>query len=189
MTFFEIFLVGLGLSMDAFAVSVTNGMCKRGNKSFIALMCGLCFGVFQGVMPSLGYLLGSAFAKYIERYDHIIALVLLSYIGGKMVFDSFTNGGESTSSGSKLGGELIVQGIATSIDALAVGVSFSPLLTASKMGISALIIAVTTFAISFGGVYIGKKFGDILSNKAQLIGGIILIAIGLKIFVEHVFFS
>ncbi len=175
--------------MDAFAVSVTNGMCKRSNTLTLAALCGLCFGVFQGLMPSIGYVLGSAFSSYIERYDHIIALVLLGYIGGKMVFDSLKNGDDGPTSTRLRLSELLVQGVATSIDALAVGVSFSTLIPNSQMAVSAALIALTTFVFGFSGVYIGKKFGDILSNKAQLVGGLILIAIGIKIFLEHTFFS
>lgn len=189
MTFYEIFLIGIGLSADAFAVSVTNGMCRRENALKTALMCGLCFGAFQGLMPTVGYALGSTFARYIERFDHIIALILLGYIGGKMVFDSL-KGGEDSQPTGRLGlGELIVQGVATSIDALAVGVSLAALLDWQKMLISALLIASTTFVIAFAGVFIGKKSGDFLNNKAQLVGGLILIGIGVKIFVEHTFFS
>lgn len=189
MSIIEIFLVGVGLAADAFAVSVTNGMCKKSGTVCTALCCGLCFGIFQGLMPSVGYALGSAFAKYIEQYDHVIALVLLSYIGGKMIYDSF-KGGESSASGVDLKlTELILQGVATSIDALAVGVSFATLMAPGRMFLSAAVIAATTFVIAFAGALIGKKFGDILSNKAQLVGGGILIAIGVKIFVEHVFFS
>ena len=190
MSIIEIFLIGVGLSMDAFAVSVTNGMCKKGRTPKIAILCGLCFGLFQGLMPSLGYALGSTFAHYIEQYDHIIALVLLCYIGGKMVFDCFKNDGVSETSGGELKvSELVLQGIATSIDALAVGVSFATLLEWHGMLTSACIIAATTFVIAIAGVLIGKRFGDILNNKAGLIGGLILIGIGVKIFVEHTFFS
>lgn len=191
MSIFEIFLIGVGLSMDAFAVSVTNGMCrKRSGTLKIALMCGICFGAFQGLMPTAGYALGSTFARFIEQYDHIIALVLLCYIGGKMVFDSFKGGeGFEASAGDIKISELIIQGIATSIDALAVGVSFATLLEWRGMIMSAGLIAATTFVIAIAGVLIGKRFGDILNNKAQLIGGLILIGIGVKIFVEHVFFS
>lgn len=189
MSLTEIFLIGVGLSMDAFAVSVTNGMCKRGKTLYIALLCGICFGLFQGLMPSAGFALGSAFSRYISRFDHIIALVLLGYIGGKMVFDSI-KGEKGGSTGVELKlSELILQGVATSIDALAVGVSFASLISAPKMLGSAALIAGTTLVISAAGVFIGKKFGDILNSKAQLIGGLILIAIGIKIFIEHVFFG
>lgn len=189
MSLFEIFLVGVGLSMDAFAVSVTNGMCKRGGTLFIAASCGLAFGLFQGLMPSIGFALGSTFAKYITRFDHIIALVLLAYIGEKMIYDAI-KGGETEATGALLKpGELVTQAVATSIDALAVGVSFASLMALPRMLVSAGIIALTTFVIAFLGVFIGKKFGDALSGKAQLVGGVILVAIGLKIFIEHTFFG
>ncbi len=190
MSLFEIFLVGVGLAMDAFAVSVTNGMCVRGKALATAAACGLCFGVFQGIMPAAGYLLGSAFIDLISRFDHIIALVLLCYIGGKMVYDSF-KGEESPNAGSSFLSPktLILQGVATSIDALAVGVSFSTLLGGGRMALSAVMVALTTFVISFAGVFVGKRFGDALSGKATLVGGAILIAIGVKIFIEHTFFS
>lgn len=190
MSLVEIFLIGVGLSMDAFAVSVTNGMCKKSKNWVTAMACGLCFGIFQGLMPTLGYALGSTFAKYIEQYDHIIALVLLCYIGGKMVYDVIKGDDEAASDGGKLKiGELLLQGIATSIDALAVGVSFATMLSWGVMVGAAGIIAATTFIIAIAGVMIGGKFGNILNNKAQLVGGLILIGIGVKIFVEHVFFS
>lgn len=175
--------------MDAFAVSVTNGMCKRGGTVRIALFSGICFGLFQGLMPTLGYALGSTFSKYIEMYDHVIALVLLCYIGGKMLWDAAKGDAGKASGGELAIKELILQGIATSIDALAVGVSFAALIDWSAMLGSALLIAFTTLVISFAGALVGRKFGDILNSKAQIAGGIILIGIGIKIFVEHVFFS
>lgn len=189
MSIIEVLLIGVGLSMDAFAVSVTNGMCRRGNTIKLAIVCGLCFGVFQGLMPTLGYALGSTFASYVERYDHLIALVLLCYIGGKMAIDGIKGGSDTAAGGKLKASELILQGIATSIDALAVGVSFATMLSWERMFLSAGLIAATTFCIAIAGVFIGKRFGDILSNKAQLVGGLILIGIGVKIFVEHTFFS
>ncbi len=189
MSLLEIFLIGVGLSMDAFAVSVTNGMCKSGKTAAISLMCGICFGAFQGIMPSLGFALGSTFSRYIERFDHVIALVLLCYIGGKMLFDVARGESESSGAGKLKISELILQGVATSIDALAVGVSFAALINGAQMVFSALLIAATTFVIAAAGVFIGKKFGSALNNKAQVVGGLILIAIGVKIFVEHTFFS
>lgn len=189
MSFAEIFLIGVGLSMDAFAVSVINGMCRRENILKTAAACGLCFGIFQGLMPSLGFALGSAFSRYIEKYDHVIALLLLGYIGGKMIFDAVKNEPEKASSGRLGLSELILQGIATSIDALAVGVSFATMISAAEMAGAAALIAATTFIIAFAGAFMGKRFGDALNNKAQLAGGIILAAIGVKIFVEHTFFG
>lgn len=190
MSFTEVLLIGIGLSMDAFAVSVTNGMCRKNVNAGWAIVIALCFGLFQGLMPAAGYMLGSTFAGYVESFDHIIALILLGFIGGKMLIDGVEKKEESSGSGCFLHiGELLVQGVATSIDALAVGVSFAAVMhSSSDMLASVAIIAASTFIISLAGVAIGKKSGDFLNNKAQIVGGLILIGIGVKIFVEHVFF-
>lgn len=183
----ELFLLAVGLSMDAFAVSIANGLSKKNINGRWIFSIALCFGVFQGAMPIAGFVLGSAFSKYITSLDHIFALVLLGYIGGKMLYDGIKNNEEESGSGNLTVGELLVQGVATSIDALAVGIS----LAALKVNIvtSALFICCITFCFGIAGVIIGKKFGDKLSNKAQILGGLILVGIGLKIFIEHVFFN
>ncbi len=186
----ELLLIAIGLSMDAFAVSVTNGLCYKNVRLKWTLGTGLCFGLFQGAMPTIGYFLGSTFADYISRFDHYIALILLAFIGGKMLFDGIKSRNESvekTDMEMSLG-LLMVQGVATSIDALAVGVSFA-MLPDVNIVIAAGFIALTTFILSIAAVFIGKKFGNILNNKAQIIGGLILIAIGAKIFIEHTFFG
>lgn len=191
MSFVEIILIAVGLSMDAFAVAVTNGMCRKNINFKWSVMIGACFGIFQGAMPALGYLLGSSFAQYVEKVDHYIALVLLSFIGGKMLIDAFKKDDDASCPIEPLAlGTLLLQGVATSIDALAVGVSFAAVIhsTATALGACLMITAVTA-VLSFIGVYVGKKFGDLFNNKAQIVGGLILIAIGVKIFVEHVFFS
>lgn len=190
MSLIEVFLIGIGLSMDAFAVSVTNGMARKNVNIGWAFAIAACFGIFQGLMPAIGFTLGSTFTKYVTAFDHVIALVLLGFIGGKMLVDGIKNKDESDGSGCVLTvGALVLQGIATSIDALAVGVSFAAVMSGfGEMLRAVLHIAATTFVISLAGVYIGKKSGDFLNNKAQIVGGIILIAIGVKIFVEHVFF-
>ena len=188
MSLVELLLIAIGLSMDAFAVSVTNGLCYRNVKFKWTLGMGLCFGLFQGAMPTIGYFLGSAFADYISALDHYIALILLGFIGGKMIFDGIKSRNEDieqTGSAMNLG-ILLVQGIATSIDALAVGVSFA-MLPDINIVIAAGFIAMVTFILSIAAVFIGKKFGSLLNNKAQIIGGLILVAIGIKIFVEHMF--
>lgn len=171
--------------MDAFAVSVTNGMARKNVGIGWGIAIAACFGVFQGLMPAIGFTLGSTFTKYVQAFDHVIALVLLGFIGGKMLLDGIKNKDEGDGSGCVLTvGALVLQGIATSIDALAVGVSFAAVMSGfGEMLRAVLLIAVTTFVM-----YIGKKSGDFLNNKAQIVGGIILIAIGVKIFVEHVFF-
>lgn len=184
----ELFLIALGLSMDAFAVSVTDGLCVKKMKLPKMLLIALTFGVFQGVMPTIGYALGQTFTGYISQFDHIIALVLLCFIGGKMLFDGLKKSeGDSCSAAGLPFGALMLQGVATSIDALAVGISFSAMRV--NILLSAGFIAVVTFACSLIGVVIGKKFGSFLNQKAQILGGAILIAIGVKIFVEHAFFG
>ncbi len=185
MTILEIILIGVGLSMDAFAVSITNGLCCTNLKKRQMFYIALCFGVFQGAMPLIGYFLGKAFEKYICTFDHWIALVLLGYIGGKMIFDA-VKGEEDAGEFQLTLKTLLTQGIATSIDALAVGVSFAALPNVNIWS-SAGIICCTTFAFSLVGVVFGKKVGSKLGSRAQLVGGIILVCIGIKIFVEHMF--
>ena len=184
----ELSLLAIGLSMDAFAVSVTNGLCvkKIGWKG--ALACGVCFGLYQGIMPTLGFALGKTFEVFIKSIDHYIALILLGFIGGKMLIDGIKNKEEEVENTASLTfGLLMVQGVATSIDALAVGVSFAAL--SVNIVSAAAFICCVTFIFSFAGVFIGKKFGTVLNNKAEILGGIILISIGVKIFIEHMFFS
>lgn len=188
MSIIELILIGIGLSMDAFAVSVTNGLYCKNIKAGKTLMTGVCFGGFQGLMPLIGYFLGRGFAQYITAFDHIIALVLLGFIGGQMIWESFKKEDENTDSNVLTGKMLFMQGIATSIDALAVGVSFAALKNVN-IAFAASAICCITFVFSVVGVLIGKKFGNMLNNKAQLIGGLILVGIGVKIFVEHTFFS
>ena len=184
----EIVLIGIGLSMDAFAVSVTNGLCCKYMKLRGALADGICFGLFQGAMPLGGYLLGLSFAKYIKTFDHIIALILLCFIGGQMIREALKKDKDEESSGKLTAKVLLMQGIATSIDALAVGVSFAALENVNII-FACSVICLITFVISLIGVFAGKKTGTLLNNKAQLIGGLILVGIGIKIFVEHVFFG
>ncbi|MGN0612887.1 MAG: manganese efflux pump MntP family protein [Porcipelethomonas sp.] len=188
MTIVELILIGIGLSMDAFAVSVTNGLCCNNIRKSTAAATGLCFGGFQGLMPLIGYFLGIGFAKYISAFDHIIALVLLGFIGGQMIWESFKKD-EEECHGNKLTAKMLfMQGIATSIDALAVGVSFAAMRNVNIFFAAAAICCIT-FVFSVAGVYIGRKSGTFLNNKAQLVGGLILVGIGIKIFVEHVFFG
>lgn len=188
MGYIELLLIAIGLSADAFAVSVTNGMCMKNIKISKTFLIAITFGVFQGIMPVIGFALGNKFTEYITKYDHIIALILLGIIGGKMLLDGIK--GEEISESCKIAelslGALLVQGIATSIDALAVGVSFAAM-NVNIVNAAAFICSIT-FCLSFLGVKIGKKFGSILNNKAEIIGGAILIIIGAKIFIEHPFF-
>lgn len=186
MNIIEILLIGIGLSMDASAVSMTNGMCYKQIKLKHTLFIGLAFGVFQGVMPLIGYYAGSVFSKQVSAFDHWIALILLSIIGGKMIYDAFHED-ELAPVKPFTFKLLILQAIATSIDAFAVGISFAAM--KANIFISVSLIALTTFVLSIISVWIGKKIGDKLNSKAEIFGGAILIFIGLKIFIEHMFMS
>ncbi len=187
MSYIELFLIAVGLSMDAFAVSISDGLCCTKIKKSQILAIGVCFGGFQGLMPTIGYFLGKAFESYITAVDHYIALILLGYIGGKMIFDALSNKEEEkhTVLTPML---LLTQGIATSIDALAVGVSFAALPDVNIVA-AALFIAGVTLVCCILGVWFGKFFGEKLGSRAMLAGGLILVGIGVKIFVEHMFFS
>lgn len=179
-------LLGVGLSMDSFAISITNGMCRRVPFWKNALSSGVAFGVSQGAMPLIGYYAGYLFADLIERFDHWVALVLLAIIGGKMVVEAVRERAEPD--GCEVGvvfsyKTLAVQAVATSIDALAVGVSLGVM--QANIWLAVCAIAVTTFIMSFFGVLVGSRFGGLLKDKAEILGGVILILIGIKIFLEH----
>ncbi|MCM1330082.1 MAG: manganese efflux pump MntP family protein [Ruminococcus sp.] len=185
MGFLELFLIGVGLSADAFSVSVCKGLNMRRLNLKHAYVIALFFGVFQAVMPLIGYLLGTGFSEYIERFDHWIAFVLLAFIGGKMAVEAVRekDGEEDEKTDVLKIGELFVLAIATSIDALAVGITFAFL----KVQIlpSVLLIGATTFALSLGGVLLGNRFGAKYKSKAEIAGGVILVLIGVKILLEH----
>ena len=180
----ELFFIAVGLSMDAFAVSLCKGLAMGKFRPKTALTIGLFFGGFQAAMPLLGWLLGNQFERYITSVDHWIAFGLLAFIGGKMLFDAFhDDGGCDESCKIPSLKELFVLAVATSIDALAVGITFSFL----KVDIipAVTFIGLITFALSVAGVAIGAKFGAKFEKKAQIAGGIVLIVIGLKILLEH----
>ncbi|MGY0373124.1 manganese efflux pump MntP [Clostridium sp. JNZ J1-5] len=189
MNFMTIVLIAVGLSMDAFAVSITNGIMLEKLRLKEPLKIGGTFGVFQGVMPLIGWLIGSKFQGYISELDHWIAFLLLGFIGGKMIYESIKSKDEAYACRDGRcdvlnNKTLILLAVATSIDALVVGVSLA-LLNISIIK-SAVIIGIITFVICFIGVIVGKKFGYVLKNHAEIIGGIILILIGLKILNEHI---
>ena len=187
MTLLEILLIGIGLSMDAFAVAICKGLAmpdKVDRKG--ALLIALYFGVFQAVMPALGWLLGSQFARYVTQMAPWIAFVLLAWIGGSMIRESLSKEEkEEAKMGAVSHKELLVLAVATSIDALAVGVTFSMLELAVSIGAAVALIGCTTFVISLGGVYVGNVFGARYKGKAEFVGGAILILIGVKILLEH----
>lgn len=187
----EIVLIGIGLSMDAFAVAVCKGLAMRRIHVRQALVIGLYFGVFQALMPVLGWLLGINFRRYIESVDHWIAFGLLAFIGGKMILEAIREK-ETAVAPEEYDQpldhkELLLLAIATSIDALAVGISFAALGT--PIFPSVLVIGCLTFGISVGGVVIGNVFGSRFDRYAQIAGGIILILIGIKVLVEHMSLS
>ena len=183
MTFFELFLIGIGLSMDAFAVSICKGLSMQKIDKKYTLCIGLFFGGFQALMPLTGYLLGSQFSGYIERFDHWIAFVLLALIGFNMIKESREEEEEEKPYAGVNFKELLILAVATSIDALAVGVTFAFLQVNIVSAIT--IIGCTTFVISIAGVYVGNVFDSRYKSRAELTGGIILILIGLKILLEH----
>ena len=187
MSIWEILLIGLGLSADAFAVSMCKGVEMQKFIFKYALLIALFFGGFQMLMPLIGWAAGTLFEKYITQFDHWIAFGLLLLLGGKMIYDGIFDNDEQKEGEEKplkLGFvTLLVMAIATSIDALAVGVTFAFLKVNIWMAVS--IIGATTFAFSLVGVGIGVKVGDKFKNKAEIFGGVILILIGLKILLEH----
>lgn len=178
MSFGEIFLIGIGLSMDAVAVSITNGMAYPRAGREKGLTQPLFFGVFQAVMPLAGYYAGGLFSEIIDRYAGLVTLLILGFIGGKMIYDAFHPDPEREGKGCLTYRLLLVQSVATSIDAFAVGVSFS----AMRVHIlpSVLTIGATTFVCSLAATLLGKKCGDALGAKAQLFGGAVLVLIGIK---------
>ena len=184
MGFFELFLIGIGLSMDAFAVAICKGLGMERINKRDTLLLALFFGGFQALMPLTGYLLGSRFASYIERWDHWIAFVLLAFIGGNMIRESREQEEEEAKHcGSIRYRELFTLAVATSIDALAVGVSFAFL--GVRIAPAVTLIGCTTFVLTLVGVWVGNLFGSRYKRRAELTGGIILILIGVKILLEH----
>lgn len=181
-------LIAVGLSMDAFAVSVCKGLGMRKLEWKHAFVIALFFGGFQGIMPVIGWALGTQFESYITSIDHWIAFVLLAFIGAKMLWDAFHEDDECVECGKEADArldikELVMLAVATSIDALAVGITFAFLRV--DIVSAACTIAATTFALSFIGVAAGNQFGSRFRKPATVAGGIVLIAIGLKILLEH----
>ncbi len=178
-----ILLIALGLAMDSFSVSIANGLATKTFKISKALTIALFFGLFQGLMPIFGWLAGEYIADYISAFDHWVAFALLTIIGVKMIYESIRNKPAKFLRAYTLK-VILVLSIATSIDALAVGLSFSFL--DISIFFPAIIIGVITFFLSFFGVYVGGKFGKVIKNRIEILGGLILIVIGLKILLEHV---
>jgi putative Mn2+ efflux pump MntP len=183
MALITIVIIALGLAMDAFAVSIVSGAAYKQLKIKHALRIALFFGGFQAIMPLIGYLAGLSIKTYIISYDHWVAFGLLSAVGGKMIYESFKikTAEENLNPSNIL--ILLVLSVATSIDALAIGITLSFLRVSLAAAVS--IIGLVTFALSYLGVFIGKRFGHFFENKIEAVGGLILIGLGLKILIEH----
>ena len=181
----ELFLIAVGLSMDAFAVSVCKGLAMPKCTFKKAAIVGLWFGGFQALMPAIGYILGAQFQEAIASIDHWIAFVLLALIGGKMIHEALDNDEEEADASLDVK-TMFLLAVATSIDALAIGITFAFL----KVSIipAVCFIGIVTFIISFAGVKIGNVFGARYKNKAEIVGGVILILLGLKILLDHLGF-
>lgn len=178
----EIILIAVGLAMDAFAVSICKGLSMKKMSWKKAIIVGLYFGIFQALMPVIGYFLGTTFQSLVTSIDHWIAFILLALIGGNMLKEAFSN--ETEHCNDKVDFKtMAVLAVATSIDALAVGITFAFLET--NILISAVLIGVITFILSLIGVKIGNKFGAKYEQRAEIIGGLILILMGFKILLEH----
>ena len=182
MSFFDIFLIGVALSMDAFAVSICKGLSVKRVEPKHLLTVGVYFGGFQALMPLIGFLLGFKFERFIVSVDHWIAFVLLALIGGNMIKEALSKE-EDEHDASFSFSTMLPLAVATSIDALAVGISFAFL--GVDIVEAAILIGITTFVLSGVGVYVGNIFGAKYKSKAELVGGVVLILIGLKILFEH----
>ena len=185
MNLMELFLLAVGLSMDAFAVAICKGLGSAKFSCRKALLVGLYFGGFQALMPLIGYFLGTQFSESIQAYDHWVAFVLLAFIGGKMMKEALTPTPECDMEKNRdfRVGTMLVLALATSIDALAVGVSLAFLQVDILPAV--LFIGCVTFLLSTLGVKVGNLFGMRYKSKAEILGGVILICIGLKILLEH----
>ncbi len=196
MSLFELFLIAVGLSMDAFAVAICKGLGMKKLDMRQALVIGLFFGGFQALMPTIGWFLGAQFASLVMPIDHWIAFILLAFIGGKMLFDAIKGDDESETGEVKDGEgakgsaprldlrELTMLAIATSIDALAVGITFAFLDV--DIVLAASFIGVVTFVLSVIGVAVGNQFGSRWEKPSTIVGGVVLILIGVRILLEHI---
>lgn len=183
MGIFDLLLTGIALSMDAFAVSIGKGLSVKQLRPHHSLIVGAYFGGFQALMPLLGFLLASSFAEYIRRFDHWIAFALLVLIGANMLREALSSGEEEAANASFGVKTMLPLALATSIDALATGVTFA--MTQTNIWLAISIVGATTFVFSAAGLKIGNVFGNKYRSKAELLGGVILILMGSKILIEH----
>ena len=185
MTLLDVIIAGIALSMDAFAVAVCKGLSFKKIKATQVLTVGGYFGGFQALMPLLGYFLGSVFKESVTRYSDFIAFAILLFIGGKMLIDAKNDEEDGCKMPSLKFTEMAILSIATSIDAFAIGVSMGLKENSINIFLAVIIIGLITFSLSALGVLIGKKCGERLQKHAEILGGIILIALGIKILIEH----
>lgn len=183
MKLFELLILAVGLSMDAFAVSVCKGLAMKRCPLHKAAVCGIWFGGFQALMPLIGFLLGYKFREYITSVDHWIAFALLAVIGGNMIHEAVSGEEEDLNDSLDIK-TMLLMAIATSIDALAIGITFA-CLPDTNLTLAVCLIGAVTFVISTAGAKIGNIFGSKYKNKAELAGGAILILLGIKILIEH----
>lgn len=187
MNILSLTLIGIGLSIDSLAASITTGACAKSIKIKQVLKVAAFMAFSQGTMPLVGWLIGSSFKSMIESYDHWVAFILLLGIGGKLIYDGIKNKGD-TECKSNPTNNLILAGmaLATSIDALIVGVSFG--LIEVNIWLAMLIIGLTTFLFSILGVFVGEKIGNKINKGIEVFGGLVLISLGVKILTEHIYF-
>ena len=178
----EILLISVGLAMDAFAVAICKGLSMKKMNWKKAIIIGLYFGIFQAIMPVIGYYLGSTFEEFVKNIDHWIAFGLLAFIGGNMIKEALNKESEEVNDDTGVK-TMSLLAIATSIDALAVGITFA--LLDINLILSVLLIGIITFLLSIIGVKIGNKFGVKYKSKAEAMGGLLLILLGIKIVIEH----
>lgn len=186
MELLAIIFVAVGLAMDAFAVSVVTGAAYKELHVRHVLRMAAFFGIFQAFMPVVGYLAGLTVRQYIEDYEHWVIFIILTAVGLKMIYESFKIKSERKAMHPANLPMLLALAIATSIDALAVGITLS--LITSSIAIAVIIIGLVTFSLSYCGVYIGKRFGHFFESGIEAIGGLVLIGLGIKILLQHLFF-
>jgi len=186
MDLLSIIIIAIGLSMDSLAVSISNGLSIRNLTFSKSLLIALSLAFFQAIMPLIGWFAGNGIDEYIQEIDHWVAFILLAFIGGKMLYDGFQKN-EQTATTKLSGLTLIGQSIATSIDAFAVGISFAVL--DYEITLPVIIIGLVTFTFSMLGLQLGKLFGKKLGKSVEIFGGLVLIGIGIKILIEHIYFT
>ena len=186
MELITIIVIAVGLAMDAFVVSIVSGSAYKQLHVKHALRMALFFGAFQAFMPLIGSLAGLSFKDYITDYDHWVAFALLAAVGGKMIYESFKIKSVEDNPDPSNIIILLVLSVATSIDALAIGITLS--LIISSIALAVITIGLITFALSYAGVLIGKRYGHFFENRIEALGGLVLIGIGVKILCEHLFF-